>query len=130
MVAGRLFNQSDDEFPAEVWLSLHTAAPGWLASTAAEVTTSAYGLARLDVTGRFTDLNPDDGTQLLDWLVEIGVASADAGLVSHLGFHTDALGGLMFACAELAEAEWLLAGGSFVRPPGTIVLDWRDVEAA
>lgn len=108
--------------PSAIWLGLHTGNPGFTGSLANEISISATGYGRADLTGKLSAADASTGICTLTSVINIGPALVDWGLLTHFSIHDAETGGNMLSYAEFSEAQTILTSDQFQRVPGQLLI--------
>lgn len=107
--------------PAEVYLALFTADPTDLGSTADEVTGGSY--ARQAIEGIMSETDLASGRSTNSSEISFPVATADWGLITHIGVMDDLSAGNMIYFGQADTARLLSSGGRYVLAQGQFILE-------
>lgn len=99
--------------PPGVFMSLHTADPTDSGSTVNEVPTSGTNYARFSLAGIMSAADLMTGITTLISVVNIGPASTDWGLITHVGFWDAVTAGNMLFSGQLSTAQDTPLGKQF-----------------
>ena len=99
--------------PAGIFMSLHTADPTDAGSTVNEISTVGTNYARFDLAGIMSAADLATGITTLNSNVNIGPASSDWGLLTHVGFWDAVTGGNMLFSGQLSTAQDTPSGKQF-----------------
>jgi hypothetical protein len=104
--------------PSDIYVALHTGAPGDDAQANEIPTTEGYSRQALANPGDWTKTNHDQAENTA--VARFGPATADWGDVSHASLWTAETGGLALWAGDLSEARTVLQDDEYELPAGEI----------
>lgn len=119
-LADHVLGISSFTMPAQLWGALLLSSPGFVGSTAGEISVDATGYGRVNLAGKMGAADLTTGLSRSSEVINIGPALVDWGTITYFALMTAETGGDMLAYAELSESETIYAEGQFQRVPGQL----------